>query len=109
MAEVDTVTVGQDPTVFAVLAASTLVASLVFIVFFAREKWWRHPFGQSVMIFAVGIFLHALAATLRQFLGLDYAGRSAMRITAQGFLLFAMLQRTYVLVREQRRDVTPVQ
>lgn len=106
MAEVDTAAVGQDPILFAILAASTLVASLVFIAFFAREKWWRHPFGQSVMIFAVGIFLHALAATLRQFFGADYPGRSAMRVTAQGFLLFAMLQRTYVLVRLQWRDRT---
>lgn len=107
MDELDTVTVGQDPILFAILAASTLVASLVFIALFSREKWWRHPFGQSVMIFAVGIFLHALAATLRQAFGLDYTGRTTMRVTAQGFLLFAMLQRTYVLVREQRRDPEP--
>lgn len=86
-----------DPFIFKLLASITLAFSSVFIVLFAPERWRHHPYGVSVMVMAVGIWLFSLAAVLRQFLGLEYHLRQEMRILAQGFLALAMAERTVEL------------
>lgn len=97
----------DDPLIFRILATATLVVASLFIALFAREPWWKQPFGQSVMIMGCAIWLHALAATLRQWLGLDYPGRDLIRGFAQAGLLFAMAQRLVVLWRARHRGSTP--
>lgn len=93
----------QDSIEFRVLSTAVLIASTVFIAIFAREPWWRAPFGRSVMTMAAGIWLFAIIATLRQWLGPDYRGREIVRDSAQTLVLLAMVERIVVLVRARRR------
>lgn len=101
----------DDPLIFKVLATTTLMVTSVFIPLFWAEPWRRNWYGVSVMWMAVGLWLFALAAVLRQWLGLEYSLRQEIRIAAQGFVLFAMAERTWELVvikwrraRKKRRE-----
>lgn len=94
----------QDSIEFRVLSTAVLIASTIFIAIFSREPWWRAPFGRSVMTMAVGIWIFAAIASVRQWLGPDYPGREVVRDSAQALVLLAMVERTVVLIRARRRD-----
>jgi hypothetical protein len=90
----------MDPLAYRILATIALAITTLFIGLFARQPWWRHPFGQSVMLLAAGLWLYEAATVLRQWLGADYAGRDFVRYVAQVAVLVAMGERTFELIRD---------
>lgn len=87
----------EDPLIFKVLSTGSFIVCSVFIPMFLPENWRRSFYGQSVIILALGIWLLTLASVLRQWLGMEYPGRQAIRIAGQGFIFIAMLERTVEL------------
>ncbi len=96
----------DDPWYFRWISGATLVVVMVFIALLFTDRggaWRKTGFGQSLMIMAFGLGLISLTQSLRQWFG-DYAYRTTIRVIAQSLILIAMVIRTYLLARAQRRE-----
>lgn len=82
----------------------TAIVSVLFIVLYSRDPWWRSLFGRSLMLLAVAVFLYGLSVVLFRFVGPDYFGRDALLVVAADATLAAMALRTWVLWVAQKRD-----
>lgn len=94
----------EDPLIFKILSTITLVASIAFIIAFARDRggWWRKSeLGRSLMVMTIGVGLFALTSFLRQWLGDSYIGRQELRIFAQLLIAFGVTSRLWVLLKAQ--------
>lgn len=89
-----------------VASALTLPAVVAFVALYAKpsERWWRSWFGWSLMLMAVAIGLSCLATVLFRIVGHPYPGRDVLLIVGSTVTLVAMVMRTGVLLRAQRRD-----
>jgi NO-binding membrane sensor protein with MHYT domain len=93
-----------DHWTLSVLSILIALVALAFVALFAREPWWRHPFGQSVMVLTIAILIFQALAIARTFLGPDYWGREWFLGVGRAFVLVSISQRLWVLFRERRRD-----
>lgn len=64
-------------------------------------------FAGAVLMIALAMVFYGLATVLRQFLGADYWGRDAVRITASTLILLSGLIFHIVLSRDKRRPARP--
>lgn len=94
-------------TILTVLSFAAFGVVTLFIVVFAREPWWRHPFGQSVMTLSVALWMLTSLGILRIQFGEDYAARPYLLGGGRLLVVLAMSQRVFVLLREQRADREP--
>lgn len=94
----------MDHWTLTVLSVLITVVTVLFVATFAREPWWRHPFGQSVMALAVAILIFQVLSLLRQFFGAEYWGREWALGFGRTLVLVAISQRLWVLLRMRRRD-----
>jgi len=98
--------------VFVFLAGICWVGSSLFIGLFLLEPWQRTPFGRSLMAMAVAVWLFSLMAFLRLFLGptptaatpSSYPGEDLLRLFVYGLTTYAVWSRSFVLIRERRKD-----
>lgn len=86
------------------LTVALFVVTTVFIAAFIREPWWRAPFGRSVMVLSGGLWLYSGTAVLHIIGGSDYPGRALVVIGALSLVDLAMVSRTLVVLRAQRRN-----
>ena len=93
----------HDPLYLSVLSALILTVTTIFIGVSAREPWWRHQFGQSVMALAAAVWIFSLLSVLRQLLGSEYVGRVHLLTLGRVLVLIAITQRLAVLLRARRR------
>lgn len=94
----------NDPAHINVLAGLLWAGSLVFMLLYAVEPWWRSWFGRSLMTMAVGMFIFASMALLQIRLGSEYPFRGTLRLIGYALLTVAMWSRVYVLWRARRAD-----
>lgn len=85
------------------VALVTLPVTLVFIVAYIPERPWRHWFGTSLFLLAVGVLSYTLTVVLFRIYGGDYSGRPFMVTTSIGLILSSMVMRVCVLISAQRR------
>lgn len=85
------------------IAVATLPAALVFIVAYIPERPWRHWFGASLLLLAVGVLAYAVSVVLFRLYGPFYPGRDVMVVTSIGLVCTAMWMRTWVLLAAQSR------
>lgn len=83
---------------------ATAIVSIVFMVLYARDPWYRSWFGRSLMLLAASVFLVGLSVVLFRFVGPDYPGRGVLIIVAADTTFLAMVVRTLVLIAAQRAD-----
>ena len=88
-----------------VIAFATLPVTAYFLFLFAKpsERWWATPFGRSLMLLAVGVFLYSSATVMWRLFG-DYPWRPFMLLGATGSAFVAMLIRTVVLHNAQKTE-----
>lgn len=92
---------------FALLFSSAflLTAAVIFAVWFGTtEPWWRHPFGQSVMVLTLGVIVLSALGLLRTVLGEDYTWRDELVVLGRFLVAAGIIQRLAVLGRAQRND-----
>lgn len=94
----------EDPFIFKILATATVIGATIFIGTYLREPWRHSEFGRAFMVLVSAVWLFAVAAVLRQWLGLEYRFRQEIRIGAQAGLTFAVWYITVLLLRTRRRD-----
>jgi len=104
VAQVALVIVWDAERVQGVVAGLTMCASIWFVAVYSRDPWWENPFGQSLMLIALALFLGSLVTVLYRLFG-EYVGRSFMLIASADIALLAMVMRTRVLRAAQRREL----
>src|SRR5690606_11515281 len=87
----------SDPVIYKILALVHIVLWSAFcaryLVRLVRGRFWdkESTFAYALLIMAVAMVMYGMATVLRQFLGIDYFGRDAVRITASCGLLLTGL------------------
>lgn len=122
----------SDPVIYKVLAVAQVLMWSSFLVRYSRVlvrsgtlrrpsrfslRAWRvvftddsilAKFAGAVLMLGLAMVFYGLATVLRQFFGLDYWGRDAVRITASTLILFSGFIFHRVLTREQKRGDRPL-
>lgn len=98
----------NDPAHINILAGLLWFGSLVFVLYYATEPWWRSWFGRSLMTMALGMLIFSSMALIQIRLGSEYPFRSTLRLIGYTLLTLAMWSRVYVLWRARRADRAPV-
>lgn len=84
------------------VALATLPVTLLFILAYIPERPWRHWFGTSLLLLAVGVLAYTLSVALFRLFGGDYAGRPFLVTFSVGLVLTSMVMRLWVLIAAQR-------
>ena len=93
--------------VFTALSGIVWVGSMLFIVTFWAEPWWRrNPFGRSLMAMAIAVWLFSTMAFMRLFFGRGYPLEELLRLTVYLLAVYAVWSRYFVLRAERRKDAT---
>jgi FlaA1/EpsC-like NDP-sugar epimerase len=95
---------GCVETVQLTLFVATLPWAVAFIVLYARDRWWRSPFGWSLMMIAVAVTLYSASAVLFRLFGQEYPLRDAMILGSSALTFLAIVVRTLVLRGVQRGE-----
>ncbi|WKN47161.1 hypothetical protein [Nocardioides sp. Arc9.136] len=86
-------------------SAFLLTAAVIFAVWFGfTEPWWRHPFGQSVMVLTLGIIVLSGLGLVRTIFGADYPLRDELVLVGRFLVAIGIIQRLAVLGRAQHAD-----
>lgn len=86
------------------LFIATLPWAVGFITLYARDRWWRSPFGWSLMLLAIAVSLYSASAVLFRMFGQAYPGRDLLIITSSVLTFVAIVLRTLVLRGVQRSE-----